>query len=121
MTSVEDFEQFRNVKLVAHDQSYSVIFSPGGPADRGLAPVFAAQSCEGGGYDWESAVRGLLVERQPGLAERVGFDSEAGMFCVYGTDIEALHGIAVAVESLLADPDLLARALQVAAEHDLLD
>jgi hypothetical protein len=98
-----------------------VIFSPGGPADHHLEPVFTAQGCEGGGYDWESAVRGLLVDRGSDLSERVGFDSEAGMFCAYGTDLDALHGIALALESLLADPDLLARALRVAGEHDLLD
>ncbi|MEU6858284.1 Imm51 family immunity protein [Glycomyces sp. NPDC046736] len=119
MTANPDFSAFTHAKLVEHDDSVSIIYSPGGPADAHLSPVFAAHSLEGSGYDWQSAIHASLLDSP--VLERFGFDSEGGMFCAYGTDRAALHEVATLLEALLADPERLAAALAVAVEHDLLD
>jgi Immunity protein 51 len=46
-------------------------------------PIFEAQGRLGGGYDWASVARVILVERLPDLVDVIKFDSEAGMFAAY--------------------------------------
>ncbi|MEV0643717.1 Imm51 family immunity protein [Phytomonospora sp. NPDC050363] len=121
MLSESDFSGFTAAKFVGGSTASSVIFSPGGPVDAHLSGVFGARGLEGGGYDWQGAVHALVLERDPALAERFRFDSEAGMFCAYGEDVAALHAVAAVLEELLGDADLLDRALAAAAEADLLD
>jgi len=120
MSEPPEFTRFPHVTFVEGETSDSVIYSPGGPADAHLQEVFAAHSLQGSGYDWQSAVHAALLERAP-LLERFRFDSEAGMFCAYGTDREALGEVAATLESLLERPVQLVEALAVAAEHDLFD
>jgi hypothetical protein len=120
MSERPEFARFPNVTFVEGANSDSVIYSPGGPADTHLREVFAAHGLEGNGYDWQSAVHAALVEND-GLLQRFSFDSEAGMFCAYGADREALGEVATTLESLLQQPVNLVDALEVAAERDLLD
>ncbi|MCD0444078.1 immunity 51 family protein [Glycomyces sp. A-F 0318] len=120
MSERPEFARFPNVTFVEGETGDSVIYSPGGPADSHLREAFAAHRLEGSGYDWQSAVHAALVERGP-LLERFSFDSEAGMFCAYGTDREALGEVAATLEGLLAHPERLVEALAVAVERDLLD
>ncbi|GAB3660752.1 Imm51 family immunity protein [Glycomyces tarimensis] len=120
MSERPDFVRFPNVTFVEGETSDSVIYSPGGPADSHLAEVFDAHGLEGNGYDWQAAVHAALVERTSVL-DRIEFDPEAGMFCAYGEDREALGAVATTLESLLARPALLVDALAVAAERELLD
>ena len=120
MTDAPDFSRHPNVTFVQHDTSGSVIYSPGGSADAHLAEAFAAHGLEGSGYDWQSAVHAALLD-DPGVLARFGFDSEAGMFCAYGTDLAALDRVAATVEAFLADRAAAERALASAAEHDLFD
>lgn len=120
MSERPEFTRFPNVTFVEGETSDSVIYSPGGPADAHLSEVFAAHGLEGSGYDWQSAVHAALIDRGP-LLERFSFDSEAGMFCAYGGDREALGEVATTLESLLERPVLLIDALAVAAERDLFD
>lgn len=59
-----------------------------------LQEVFDAradQGFEGSGYDWESLAKVFLEEKLQDLIEKVKFDSEAGMFCVYSNDKAALQ------------------------------
>lgn len=121
MITEADFAAFTSVSLVKGSTSDSVIFSPGGPADRHLSPVFAEAGLEGGGYDWQGAVHALALRRDENLPARFRFDSEAGMFCAYGTDLAALHTVAALVEELLGDEALLRASLAEAARKDLLD
>lgn len=121
MSEAVDFSEFGNVKLVEGGSSCSVIYSPGGMADAHLIDAFEAHGVEGGGYDWESIVRSVLLQEDPGVLERFRFDCEAGMFCAYGTDLSALHTVATIVERLLADTVLTTRMLRYAADHDLFD
>jgi hypothetical protein len=53
---------------------------------------------EPNGYFWEGVAHFLSDEQGPGLAGRFDYDSEAGMFCAYGSDRAALEELA----SLLA-------------------
>ncbi|MCH7233084.1 immunity 51 family protein [Glycomyces sp. L485] len=115
-----DFAAFPNAAFVEGETTDSVLFSPGGSADGHLAEVFAAHGLEGNGYDWQSAVHAALVEREP-LLERFTFDSEAGMFCAYGDDREALGEVTAVVELFLAEPARLVEALEVASERDLFE
>lgn len=120
MVTEADFAAFTAVTLVTGTSGYSVIFSPGGAVDEHMRPVFAELGLEGGGYDWQGAVHALALGRGD-LTTRFGFDSEAGMFCAYGTDLAALHAVAGLVEELLGDGTRLREALKVAEEKDLLD
>ncbi|WP_199040672.1 Imm51 family immunity protein [Glycomyces salinus] len=120
MADRPEFARFPNVKFIEGERSDSVIYSPGGPADAHLVEVFGAHGLEGSGYDWQSAVHAWLVERAE-LLERFSFDSEAGMFCAYGSDRAALGEVAAALELLLAQPARLVEALEAADELDLLD
>src|SRR4051794_34364644 len=49
---------------------------------------------DAGGYAVERLVKVLARAQDPALLRRVKFDSEAGMFCAYGEDLDALHAIA---------------------------
>ncbi|MDN3241459.1 Imm51 family immunity protein [Glycomyces tritici] len=120
MSEPLEFSRFPNVTFVDGETSDSVIYSPNGPADAHLREVFAAHGLEGSGYDWQSAVHAALLERTS-LLERFSFDCEAGMFCAYGTDREALGEVATTLEALLERPVQLVEALAIAAEHDLFD
>lgn len=83
-----------------------------------LEDVFAKRSEEGflgNGYDWESLAAVFLEEKcDPNLAEKLEFDSEAGMFCIYSNDKEALKEFAFAFHQACQDPvlieDLFSRA-----------
>lgn len=121
MVTEADFAAFTTVGLVKGSTSDSVIFSPGGASDRHTLPVFAEAGLDGGGYDWQGAVHALVLGRDEKLLTRFRFDCEAGMFCAYGTDLDALHAVAGLVEELLGDEALLRASLAEAAEKDLLD
>ena len=45
---------------------------------------------EGNGYDWGSLAKVFLEELHPELMEDVKFDPEAGMFCAYSSNTDAL-------------------------------
>ncbi|WP_406129796.1 Imm51 family immunity protein [Streptomyces sp. NBC_00989] len=72
---------------------------------------------EPNGYFWE----GLVQFAWPDIAERLDFDSEAGMFCAVGSsrDLERLKTV---VESVITSPeavrDIIARAETSGFEFD---
>jgi hypothetical protein len=124
MATAAEFDALDPVKLVDLDGGrWSVIFSPGGPADLDAEPVFAEYDLEGNGYDWSGAVEAVLTEGEPHLVERLRFDPEAGMvsISVGDDDLEALHAAAAALHQLLDDHTALAAALTAAARLELLD
>ncbi|MFD5615140.1 Imm51 family immunity protein [Kitasatospora sp. NPDC127060] len=55
---------------------------------------------EPNGYFWE----GLVQFAWPDIAERLDFDSEAGMFCVVGSPSD-LAQLRTALEPVIASPD----------------
>lgn len=75
---------------VEHEGSASVCLN----ANEYLQEIFdtrADEGFEGSGYDWESLAKVFLHEKLPSLIEKVDFDSEAGMFCMYSKNTEALQ------------------------------
>ncbi|OMF97005.1 Imm51 family immunity protein [Paenibacillus sp. FSL R7-0337] len=82
--------------------------------------VFAAredEGFEGNGYDWASLAAVFLEEQMPELSGIVRFDPEAGMFCAYSSDGEALVKFATAFKRACED-DALIRDLFSRAELD---
>ncbi|MFQ6197014.1 Imm51 family immunity protein [Streptomyces sp. NPDC000405] len=88
------------------DGEHSLTLDAGGLAAD--AAVVAAGH-EPNGYFWE----GLVRFAWPDLAERLDFDSEAGMFCAVGGSSD-LARLKTAVESVITSPeavhDIIARA-----------
>ncbi|MGW9438052.1 Imm51 family immunity protein [Streptomyces sp. NPDC055607] len=77
--------------------SHSLTFDTGGLA---VDAVVVAAGHEPNGYFWE----GLVRFAWPEVAERLGFDSEAGMFCATGSAGD-LARLRTAVESVLMDSE----------------
>ncbi|MTK48855.1 hypothetical protein GL303_20470 [Nocardia seriolae] len=46
-------------------------------------PVFAEFGYDAGGYGWAGVARSALTTQDPGLADRLNFDPEAGMFVAH--------------------------------------
>jgi hypothetical protein len=97
-----------------HDDSHSLTFDTGVLA---ADPAVAAAGHEPNGYFWE----GLVQFAWPEIAERLEFDSEAGMFCAIGGQ-EDLARLRAAVEPVIASPDavrdIIARAQSAGVEFD---
>ncbi|WBB79866.1 immunity 51 family protein [Micromonospora sp. WMMD882] len=69
------------------------------------------------GYFWEGVAQVLVSTEAPGLAGRFSYDPEAGMFCAYGTDREALEELGALMTAVATDAERL-RRLVVTAEAD---
>lgn len=95
---------------VEHEEKASVVLDANGY----LQEVFDAQGFEGSGYDWEGLAKVFLDEECSDLSERIDFDSEAGMFCVFSEDTEALQEFICSFKEACEDrpliQDLLSRA-----------
>ncbi|MFI6340971.1 Imm51 family immunity protein [Streptomyces sp. NPDC050535] len=102
------------IKLHDFNGEHSLTWDAGGLA---ADAAVAGAGHEPNGYFWE----GLVRFTWPDIAERLGFDSEAGMFCAVGSpgDLERLK---TAVESVITSPeavrDLIARAKTSGFEFD---
>lgn len=95
------------IQLHDFDGEQSLTLDVGGLA----ADVAAADAGhEPNGYFWE----GLVRFAWPDIAERLDFDSEAGMFCAVGTPSD-LAQLTTALESVITSPDAV-RDIIVRAE-----
>ena len=65
------------------------------------------EGCEGNGYDWEALARVFLEEKCEELLEDIEFDSEAGMFCAYSEDSEALKKFVLAFKDACEDSEFI--------------
>ena len=69
---------------------------------------------EAGGYGWAALAEVFLNEKMPELKDEINFDPEAGMFCAYSSNIEAMKKFALGLRSMFDDDemmkDLLSRA-----------
>lgn len=74
----------------------------------------AEEGFEGNGYDWGSLARVFLDEKCSELQEKIGFDPEGSMFCVYSKDEEALADFILRFKKACEDKpfisDLFSRA-----------
>lgn len=81
--------------------------------------LFERQDREANGYGWTDTVLGVVREQAPDLLDRLDFDPEAGTFCAYGSDREALEQLGQIVHRLFHDAALLERAVAAAPfEYD---
>ncbi|RMI32732.1 Imm51 family immunity protein [Nocardia stercoris] len=82
------------------------------------AAVFESHGHEGGGYDWDSVARTVVRLEIPAVGDRIGFDPEAGMFCAYGTDEEALRTLGARLAEVFHDPQRLAQSIAAVRDED---
>jgi hypothetical protein len=77
---------------------------------------------EPNGYFWEGVAQFLVGEQAPGLVGRFDYDSEAGMFCAFGSDRTALAELAAVLAPVVNDSgqvrDVVARATTAGFEFD---
>ncbi|SFE60470.1 SMI1 / KNR4 family (SUKH-1) [Paenibacillus algorifonticola] len=93
--------------FIDHDnKSWSVILNAG-TYKQALFDTRAYEGFEGSGYDWSSLAAVFLEEKMPELAQHIHFDPEAGMFCVYSSNREALVKFALAFKAACEDHDLI--------------
>lgn len=89
-----------SITMQDFDGELSLTFECGvHPADGAIS----AAGHEPNGYFWE----GLIRFEWPDLAERLDFDSEAGMFAAAGTQ-DDLSALKEAIEPVIANPDKVA-------------
>ncbi|MFC4052956.1 Imm51 family immunity protein [Actinomadura syzygii] len=69
---------------------------------------------EPNGYFWEGVAQFLVSTEAKTLDGRFSYDPEAGMFCAYGTDRDALQELGDLMSAIAADADRM-RALVAAA------
>ncbi|MCU0352967.1 MAG: immunity 51 family protein [Cytophagales bacterium] len=102
-------------KLVqTSEENYSLLLTEFAACEE----VFNEFDHEGGGYDWESVVKHVLETEHTDLFNKVRFDSEGSMFCVYGKDKEALETVGEIVKRLIDDHTELKRIIASVPEND---
>jgi hypothetical protein len=72
--------------------------------------VFATRADEGfagTGYDWDVLSYVFLEEKLPELKDKIEYDSENNMFCVYSRDKEALQKFALEFKAACEDDTLI--------------
>lgn len=98
---------------------YSLLLNAGTTAVDG---VVASLGREANGYFWEGVARRLVATEAQHLDGRFGYDPEAGMFCAYGTDREALAQLGGLLDAVASDPDrvrdIVARAEAEGVDFD---
>lgn len=72
---------------------------------------------EPNGYFWEGLARLLIETQATELDGRIGFDPEAGMFCAYGQDRDALQELADLMEPVTSDPDRMRQVIALAEQN----
>ena len=110
----KNFEQsIRPFFWVEHENSVSVCLNVG----EYKTEIFQAreeEGFEGNGYDWASLAKVFLEERHTELMKVIKFDPEAGMFCAYSSNTDALKTFIITFketcESETQIQDLFSRA-----------
>lgn len=67
----------------------------------------ADEGFEGNGYDWESLAIVYLEENASDLEDIIEFDPEAGMFCAYSEDANALQEFIIGFKNACEDKNLI--------------
>lgn len=94
------------IRLDRGDEGYGLTFYCG---DLPVDDAIRAAGHEPNGYFWEGMARFV----QPKLADKIEFDSEAGMFAAYGRR-RHLNRLRTELEPFLSDGRLMASALDAA-------
>lgn len=105
--------QIAPFELVVYDTGNSLLLDVGSYKSEVFAGR-ADEGFEGNGYDWNSLAQVFLNEKMPMLKDELEFDPEAGMFCAYSKNPEALGQFALAFHAACEDDgmmrDLFSRA-----------
>ncbi len=108
-------EELKPFIWIEHDSGNVSIILNAGSYKQELFDTRADEGFEGNGYDWGSLAAVYLEEKLPELEGIVRFDPEAGMFCAYSKDREALlrfaTGLKQACENNELIRDLFSRAI----------
>lgn len=93
---------------VEHDDYFSVCLYAGDvDAYQAVFDSRADEGFEGSGYDWTSLAVVFVAEQLPELVEIIEFDPEAGMFCAYCSDEQALKTFVLAFKEALENKELI--------------
>ena len=82
--------------------------------------VFQTRADEGfecGGYGWAALAEVFLNEKMPEIREDIKFDPEAGMFCAYSSNMEAIRKFAIGMREMFNDDDLMKDLLSRASDE----
>ncbi|MDL2218608.1 immunity 51 family protein [Christensenellaceae bacterium OttesenSCG-928-M15] len=102
-----DFQQaIRPFFYVEHENTASICLNVGGYKDE-LFESREEEGFEGNGYDWGSLAFVFLAEKMPELLGKIAFDPEAGTFCAYSTDREAIKQFALGFKAACEDDDVI--------------
>lgn len=99
-------EQIKPFKWVEREDSASVILNAGGYKDE----IFTTRADEGfigNGYDWGSLAEVYLKEKKSELKDEINFDPEAGMYCIYSSNKEALKDFSIGFKNACEDKELI--------------
>jgi hypothetical protein len=96
---------------------YSLLLTTFEPA----SAVFESVGLEGGGYTWAGVARYVTEVVAPEIADRVGLDPEASMFCAYGEDLTALEVLGGHMARLFNDQVALAAVVQAVGREGFED
>lgn len=69
---------------------------------------------EPNGYFWEGIARFLVSTKAPEIAEGFSYDPEAGMFCAYGTNKNALEKLGALMAVVANDANVLRKLVEQA-------
>lgn len=62
---------------------------------------------EGNGYDWTSLAKVFLDEQKPELKKDIRFDPEAGMFCAYSSNENALKDFIISFKDTCENDQII--------------
>ena len=99
-------EQIKPFFWVEHNSGASVCLDVGGYKNE-IFDTRANEGFEGNGYDWGSLAAVFIEEKQPELEEAVKLDPEAGMFCAYSSNREALTKFILGFKEMCENDDLM--------------
>ncbi|WP_323374064.1 immunity 51 family protein [Plantactinospora alkalitolerans] len=77
-----------------------------------VSDVFEECGYLGNGYDWSGVARSAVRTHAPEIADRLGYDPEAGTFVAHGTDPAALRQLGVLLQNAFQDGATLATLIR---------
>ena len=107
-------EELKPLRLIQTDpEKYSLLLETGTtPVDDKIQEL----RHEPNGYFWEGIAQLLLQTEAQELGGRFDFDPEAGMFCAYSSDSDALRRLGALLATAANDEQRIADLVQHAAE-----
>ncbi|SDD44717.1 immunity 51 family protein [Niabella drilacis] len=91
---------------VEHQKQFSVCLNAGDYKSE-IFQTRAEEGFEGNGYDWASLAKVFVEEQEPELTDIIKFDPEAGMFCAYSSNADALKTFILAFKEACENETLI--------------